>query len=340
MIISIFASIWAQNLWDELILKNEIEIFRARYHDKNPKFIVFTYDIENIFYIAEDVVYFEYFPIDSKKIANIPRNIANFFRFLWTTIKSDLIVIWWGWIIYDNEKQTTKSPLDQWIFRTSIFRLFFKKFSFFWIGISVQEESLEKIKKIFKKAYKIEVRDQSSFEILEKMSFKPEIILDPVFYDNGEVKINKKLCLAKLDSRDFSMKDFSKIDFAWTVVWLALRRWYISKTDNPALEILIIKEVIEFIQLNWARKIILLPHSFHKTDILANDFEWMNLILEKTKNVSITNSLEETYEVYKWQEMDLIIAERLHSIILSNVYKIPFIALSYSKKTFEVLREF
>jgi len=342
MIISIFASIWAENLWDELILKNEIEILRQRYSEKNPKFIVFSYDIKNPFYTSEDTEYKEYFPIWSKNLKNIFRNVINFFIFLYVSLKSDLIVIGWGGIIYDTEKQSTRSPLDSWLFRTNIFRLFFKKFSFLGLGISIDEsnnESINKVKKIFSKATSIEVRDDYSHNLLSKLWIESEIILDPVFYDNKEAKINRNLCLKKLDSKNFKLDDLKYIDFSWKKVWLAFRRGYFSKSENPQIEIYIIKELIEYLQSKKA-KVILLPHSFHKTDILANDFEWMKLILGKVENVEITTSMFDTYEVYKDKKIDICMAERFHSIILSNVYDIPFVAFSYSKKTFEVLKEF
>ena len=50
MKISIFASIWAQNLWDELILKNEIKLLKKEYWE-DTKFRVFTYDKKNPFYL-------------------------------------------------------------------------------------------------------------------------------------------------------------------------------------------------------------------------------------------------------------------------------------------------
>jgi hypothetical protein len=63
-------------------LKNEIKILRKKYKDKNPKFIVFSYEIEKPFYINIDVEYREYFPVGIKKPKNIVRNIKNFFIFL------------------------------------------------------------------------------------------------------------------------------------------------------------------------------------------------------------------------------------------------------------------
>jgi hypothetical protein len=56
-------------------------------------FKVFTYDLKDNFYILNNLEYLEYFPINIKKIRNIFRNISNFYVFIKTVIKSDLIVI-------------------------------------------------------------------------------------------------------------------------------------------------------------------------------------------------------------------------------------------------------
>ncbi len=140
MRISIFASIGAQNLWDELILKNEIKLLEKQ-HWSNSEFTVFTYDKKKPFYIADNVVYREYFPIWIRSPKNIIRNIINFFVFLFTIIRTDLIIIWWGGIIYDNEVQSTKSPLDSWIFRVRCFDFFMKKYDFFRVWININNET-------------------------------------------------------------------------------------------------------------------------------------------------------------------------------------------------------
>ena len=49
MIISIFASIWSENLWDELILKNEIKILEEKYW-KDVEFKVFTNNTDYVFF--------------------------------------------------------------------------------------------------------------------------------------------------------------------------------------------------------------------------------------------------------------------------------------------------
>ena len=341
MLISVFTSVWAWNLGDELILKNEISILKEQYKKNNPKFIVYSYDLDDIFFEDESIEYKEYFPIDIKNPRKILKNIKNFFVFLKCTFLSDLIVIWWWWLFFDNEVGNKKNPLDLWIFRMKIFNFFLKKIYFFRVWLSIkQEKSFEKIYKIFSgKRKKIEVRDDYSKKVLEDLAINNVIKkYDPVFFDNWwNIKeiLNKKISIKKI-FKNFSLKDLENIDFENKKVWIAFRSWYFSIT--PELEILLIKEIIEFLQKSGA-KVILLPHSFSKTDILSNDFKWMEYIQSKTQNVWITKNLKETYEIYTQKKVDIILAQRLHSIILSQVYEIPFVWISYSKKTSELLKE-
>jgi exopolysaccharide biosynthesis predicted pyruvyltransferase EpsI len=51
----------------------------------------------------------------------------------------------------------------------------------------------------------------------------------------------------------------------------------------------------------------------------------MQLIANKTKDTQITTNIKETYSFYKEKKLDIVLAQRLHSIILSQVYEIPFI---------------
>ena len=128
------------------------------------------------------------------------------------------------------------------------------------------------------------------------------------------------------------------IDFKEKKVWIAFRSGYLTTNLNPELEVLLIKEIIEFIQSSWG-SVVLLPHSFHKIDLISNDYSWMKFIQERASNVEITSSMKETYDVYKNRKVDIVLAQRLHSVILSQVYEIPFIWISYSKKTEEILYE-
>ncbi len=371
MNISIFASIWCQNLGDELILKNEIKIlenaeFKAKKIDlininwqlSNPNsFRVFTYDIKNTFFQKDNVSYLEYFPIWIKNKKNIFRNIKNFISFVKTIFWSDLIVIWWGGIIYDNEVQANKNPLDQWIFRNKFFRFFRKKVVFYAVWINIKnKENLGKLKQIFSKAYKVYVRDSYSFKTLKDLWITSEIIDDPVFSENyGNMDIikgrfpssrewqndEKSFLIKEIEASNFSLKDFNNVDLENKKIGITFRAGYIWKSGNEKIEILMIRELVELL-LSKNCKVYFLPHSIHTTDIKSNDLEYYKKIISWTKledKVYIAEGLEEVYSFYKEKKIDLCFAMRLHSMILSQVYEIPFIAFSYSKKTEELVKK-
>ncbi|MBT3727524.1 hypothetical protein HOG21_07940 [bacterium] len=83
-------------------------------------------------------------------------------------------------------------------------------------------------------------------------------------------------------------------------------------------------QIIDYL-LEKKAKVILLPHSFHKTDDLANDFKFLNKFFRINEQVLIVDSMEDVYSKYIYREFDICLAMRLHSMILSQVYSIPFI---------------
>lgn len=345
MNISIFASIWCQNLWDELILKNEILLL-----EKNPlsfwipvakkgyQFRVFTYDRKDIFFEKENIRYLSYFPNGIREIKNIFRNIDGYLSFVSSVFSSKYIIVWWGGLFYDSELQVSKSNLDLWLWRKKYFRFFRKKVIFYWVSIDIQKpESAEKIREIFTGAYRIFVRDSYSANILKALNIKSEVVLDPVFFDNGDFTPDKKLVLASIASKNFRPEMLENIDVSWKIVGVALRKWYFSKFEH--LEKLMVAEFFHFLLEKWAREILLLPHSFHSSDNNANDRVFLeNFVSEKV--IIAWEDIKEIYHVYKEKRIDMCISMRLHSIILSAVYKIPFISLSYAKKTEEIMKLF
>lgn len=323
MNISIFLSCWQQNLWDELILKNEIKLLKKEYWE-NTLFTVFTYDLQDYFLQDYSIKYIEYFPISIKNPKNIIRNIKNFYNFIYNIYKSDLIVVWWWWIFYENEVLTVSNPLNIWYMRMLFFKFFMKKVLFYWVSIEIWENStnLYKIKKIFSMCDDIRLRNKYSFDLLKKISIKSQIIDDPVFYDAGDNYI-KKDWLLSLECKKIDIIFLDNIDFYGKTIWIAFRRWYISDE--------IIQKICNFITQKWW-KIILLPHSFHKTNKESNDEIYLKQFLSN-KNISITSNMIETYEVYKQKKIDLCLSMRLHSAILCQVYDIDYIKFSYSYKT-------
>lgn len=348
MLITIFASIGCQNLGDELILKNEIILLEKQYSVLNkkgvlikPKFIVFSYNPKDVFFSQENITYKSYFPIWLRKKRNILKNIFWFIAFLHHASRSDLIIVWGGGIIYDNELQVNKNPLDSWIFRTNIFRFFRKKFDFYAVGLNIAHESnMQKVQKIFQWSHHISVRDSYSQKLLWKLWYDVELTKDPVFYDNNWNLETGSYMLAQLNSFEFSYKSLGGLNLQWKRVGISLRSWYLVDTDKnmqERMEEWKINEVINYL-LSQDAEIVLLPHSFHNEDAQANDYIFLKKFLRVGRKISIRNNMQGVYEQYTKGGLDLCIAMRLHSIILSQVYEIPFIALSYSTKTDEILK--
>jgi polysaccharide pyruvyl transferase WcaK-like protein len=70
--------------------------------------------------------------------------------------------------------------------RVRFFNFFRKHYIFFRGGVDIKNpKNLQKVKHIFKKAYKVEVRDENSYNILQKLGMRVSMKPDPVFYDNS-----------------------------------------------------------------------------------------------------------------------------------------------------------
>lgn len=275
------------------------------------------------------------------------KNIKNYQNFTKTLKKSDLVVIGWGWLFFDNEWTVSSlKNLNTWIFRKKLASYYKKPVVFYGVWINFQNDEnvifQKKIDAIFSSANSIYVRDNFSHNYLKKLWISSEIILDPVHHDKKKFKDKKNLSLGSKNITDFSRKDLEKLDFNGKTVGFALRKLEIENYEK------IIIETLEYIIQKWWQ-IIILPHSFHKHDPSSNDFLFFKELLMSYYNISdftlenhklkLSHSMEETYNYYREKELDIVLASRLHSIILSKVYKIPFYWLSYSKKTDEQLEK-
>lgn len=333
MHITILAAVWAQNLGDELILKNEIQFFQHKF-GKDTKFSVFTYDIKNPFIIGKNIKYYEYFPCNAKKISKIPRNIKNFFNFLRVIKRSNLVVIWgWG-IFFDNESDGVTHPLRQWLFRVQVCNFFKKKICFHGVSISIKsKDNLSKIRQIFSgKKSEVTVRDRYSQDLLKWLGITSKIIADPVFWDNGNTKWALKVsyCLDQVHPKQFHIEDIKAFDFEGKTVWISFRSGYFWDEEKT------MDNIIQYV-LSKNGKIIFLPTSFHKTNDSSNDYIFLKKYADKYK-LDIASNMWQTYNYFRKKKVDLTFSMRLHSIILSQTYSIPYLAISYAKKTEEILK--
>ena len=324
MNISIFASIWSQNLWDELILKNEIKLFEKKYEASS--FRVFSYDAENPFFTGENVQYKNYFPIGIRNPKNIYKNISSFFALFRAAFWSDIIVIGGGGLCYDWE--TNNSALKQWKARAEFFYSLRKKVIFYGVSIDVRnEKNYPYLSSIFSKADEIHVRDRYSQKLLRSLGIESILMVDPVFCDAGERDDTITSCIKSVDSHKLYLSDFTDIDWNWKKVGVALRNLWTKKYEQN------IKEILNYIVSQWW-ELVYLPHSFHESDANANDYEFLQNLWVKWY---ISESMKETYSFYVQNKIHICLAQRFHSMILSEVYSIPFVGMSYSQKTKSLL---
>lgn len=151
------------------------------------------------------------------------------------------------------------------------------------------------------------VRDETSKQTLQDIGVSSQLIADPVF--------------------TYHPKKISAVKNTKKRIGIAFRQGYL-KNETETLELLL--ELL----LDKNYEPVLLPHSFHPSDSRSNDFLFLEPFAQKY-NLEIAENMLNVLATY--QTVDFVIGMRLHSIILSVVHHVPFIAVSYSKKTDSVL---
>jgi len=262
MHITLLTATGAYNLGDELILLQEYEYLKDRYRDAS--FTVVTYDrASSLLPIREDIRYISYFPSSLRKKPFL--NILFFCRNLFALATSDLIVIGGGGLIYDNEPgQSFSKLLTEWKIRVYIVKLFAIPVWYWSLGIHVRAENHERLRPLFTGKYiHVSVRDRASKDILDSLDIPSLLVSDPVFLYDPEMP---KLLPKKRPK-----------------IGLSFRAGYLKD------EMYMIEHIITFLQTN-EYELILLNHSFHQSDLLANDSIFLRSLTTKY-NITVTNNI-------------------------------------------------
>ncbi|EKE27859.1 MAG: polysaccharide pyruvyl transferase family protein [uncultured bacterium (gcode 4)] len=314
MRIIIFTATWHYNLWDELILKQEYELLKAYYPDST--FDIFTYDNKSsLLPKDENIRYVSYFP------KNIRKNPFSNLRYLiWNIIsiaKSDIIFIGWGWLVYADEVQIASTPLWQWNMRVMLAKFFKKKIVWMAVGISYPKARINEIKYLFSwKNTFVSVRDKQSKELLKWIWIEATLLHDSVFF----LWLDNHLKLKKGDKSEIDKK----------TIWVSLRKWYLKNEREN------IKQLVLYLSRKWYN-LHFLSHSIHQHDPLADDLDFLKEF-STAYRIPMTRTMEETLLAY--DKVDLVVWMRFHSMILSAVKNIPFLAINYWQKTQELLKDF
>lgn len=307
--ITLMTASGAENLGDELITLCEIQNFRR--DNTQIKIFLFSHDpartwrfLRSQNMTESNLEILPYFPthIRTKPLKNI-LYLLHTIRSFWA---SGHIYIGGGGLLYGKSEEW-HSPLRLWWIRSMLAKIMRRPVTYLSLGVSVNTQELQKYTYGLFHNTTITVRDSGSQKKVMNAWYKAKIQADPVFSYIPQ-------------SPRWSSKK------KWKTVGFALRSWFVPDE-------IILTTIKKLLQKDF--QIYLLPHSLHPDDIKSHDGYYLQRFL--LPGVKITQTIEQTLITY--EKCDLIIGMRLHSIILASTLHIPLIAISYSTKTYDILKE-
>lgn len=294
---------WSYNLWDELILQEELKFLHGHYGEM-VDFIVFTHDKKSSLLQDDSIGWATYFP--HGLFRNPFANIWYLIRNVWLIARADFIIIgWWG-IIFDNEDGVSFSSLiTQWWFRTKIARMSGTTIVFLGISLEVKQvKNKMQLHKVFKKGDFIIVRDEKSAWLLDALEIPCSQIPDLAFLYRPEETPEK-------------MPEKKRVG-------ISLRGGFFGDNESD------IPKIHDYLAEKWYDPIFLV----HTTEWYEsqNDLLFTRRVMQG-KKYNITNSIEQTLKLYP--TLYAVVGMRLHSGILAVTHGLPLIMVSYGPKTDE-----
>lgn len=293
------------NLWDELILREEIRFIRSRY--THIEITVATYNPQS--HLIEDpdsIQFISYFP--NHFMERPLQNVGYILKTIKTIFSSDVLIIGgWG-IIFDNEPGISFSTLLwQWLLRIKLARIAGTIILFWWISLEVTNvQNKLALKKLFVPWDFILVRDNRSRWLLEALETPCSIVDDVVFlYENPG-----GTAIAGVQKR----------------VWISIRGGFIDGAEN------IIPQIYDFLVNSWYMPIFLVFSTEWAID--QNDSLYIKKIMV-WRTYNVTKTIQQTLDIFPF--LYATVAMRFHAGVLSCVHESPCIHISYGPKTDELI---
>ena len=244
-------------------------------------------------------------------IKSLIKNIIyNPFKTLYNIIVSDVLIVAGGGAISDWNPSSTKDMF----FLINVFNKLKKKICLLGIGAGPinKKESYTRFKKVLEKANYITVRDEYSFNELKKIGLKNVKITNDLVF-NYPVKTSEHVHTVK------------KIGLVLAPVCIDKKEKFLKFIEE-------IRKIIKSLKKEYDISII--PFQSDYDSVLINNLKDIDGINIYDCEKSYNNLID------IFNEQDLIIGMRFHSIVLSlmmNKYIIPIV---YHPKNYELIREF
>lgn len=300
----IMTATWSHNLWDEIILREELKFLHGHYGEM-VDFTVFTHDKKSALFQDDSVKWVTYFPhgLFSNPFANLWYLVKN----IWCISRADILIIGWGGLVFDNEDGVSfTNLLSQWFFRTKIARL--AGTTIVYLGISLEVKQVKNkmmLRKLFQKWDFIIVRDDKSAGLLEALEIPCSQIPDIAFLVTPE-KVEK-------------LPEKKRVG-------ISIRWGFFGDNEDE------IPKIYDYLMEKWYDPVFLV----HTTEWYEaqNDSLYIKRIMT-WRTYNTTNTIDQTLKLYP--TLYAVVAMRLHAGILSCVHGLPFIMISYGPKTEEFI---
>ncbi len=295
----------AYNLGDEIILAEELKFLQNHYGDM-AEFTVFTYDKKSALVYDPNVRFMSYFPNDF--FSHVFKNIWYFFQNIWIIYRADIMIIWGGGLLFDNEPDMSFDMLIwQWYFRTKIARV--AGTAIVYLGISLEikiTKNKMKLGKIFKRGDFIILRDGKSYGIMEALEIPCSMIPDIAFLYQPQK-------LEKLPEKKR--------------VGISVRGGFLGDTE------VVITEIYAYLERMGYDPVFLI-HTAAGDEGQNDSLFIKRIMMGKTYNV--TGTIEQTLKVYP--SLYAVVGMRFHSWVFACIHDIPFLMISYWPKTDELIK--
>lgn len=268
-------------------------------------------------------------------------------RFLKAISETDIIVIGGGGILQD---QTSLFNPMRYLYKAALGLMLGKKVMFYAVGAGPINFSITKsfLKFILNKVHKITVRDTKSKKILEEFGVKPNLI---------SVSFDPAISLKRLDEDETRslLQNELKINNHKPIIGISVRHWF---DTHPLIPVSIAQKLglrqkngqekylkyisnlaasIDEVNRNHKFEILFIPFWFSRDSKVADD------IISKLSNTENIHKLSREYSPSEllalFSRLNFIWAMRLHACIFAATVGVPFVALSYTSKVDNFLKE-
>ena len=299
------AAVGSYNLWDELILKLEVQFIQKHYWE-NISITVFTYDPASTLIRDSSIIYASYFPNDIRH--HFFRNIGYFFHNIWLIARADVLIVGGGGIIFDNEPGVSVWWLfTQWSIRIKTARIFHTILLFWGIGLELTDVTNKmRLKSLFVPGDLLLVRDSQSKWLLDALEI-PSIQVHDIVYLYDVPELAKPISPVKL-------------------VGISIRWGFLGYRD------VVIPDMYDHLVAMGYKPIFLVFST--SGDESQNDTAYIRkIMLGRTYNT--TKNITQTLDMIPF--LYAMIGMRLHAGILACVHEIPYIPISYGPKTDDLI---